>query len=113
MRWAAYAFWKAAEANREVRNGARSRAAGGSQVTAAQAAPSLCHHSVRIGHLTYLSLRGGNGRSLDDGERAGAQAQRHGRTWASVDNPPPPPPNTGTLTWDGLEGPTTTWYRRR
>ena len=42
MRWAAYAFWKAAEANREVRNGARSRAAGGSQVVAAQAAPILC-----------------------------------------------------------------------
>ena len=42
MRWAAYAFWKAAEANREVRNGARSRAAGGSQVVAAQAAPTPC-----------------------------------------------------------------------
>ena len=42
MRWAAYAFWKAAEANREVRNGTRSRAAGGSQVVAAQAAPTPC-----------------------------------------------------------------------
>jgi hypothetical protein len=31
MRWAAYAFWKAAEANRGVRNRARSRAAGGSR----------------------------------------------------------------------------------
>ena len=44
---------------------------------------SMCC-SVRIDSLTYLGLRGGDGRSLD-GERAGAQAQRHGRTWASVD----------------------------
>jgi hypothetical protein len=29
MRWAAYAFWKAAEANRAVRKGGRSRAAAG------------------------------------------------------------------------------------
>jgi hypothetical protein len=29
MRWAAYAFWKAAEANRAVRNGGWSRAAAG------------------------------------------------------------------------------------
>jgi hypothetical protein len=86
MRWAACACWKAAEANREVRNGARSRAACGSQVVAAQeggSSHSLCH-SARIGSLTALGLRGGDGRSLD-GEWAGAEAQRHGRTWASVD----------------------------
>jgi hypothetical protein len=40
--------------------------------------------SVRIDSLTYLGLRGGDSRSLD-GERAGAQAQRNGRTWVSVD----------------------------